>query len=94
MLAGMRAIFPQKLQNRSGEFLAVCIVAVLFGLGHTMQGWTGVALTTLLGVGLGTIMIWRRSIWEAVIAHGFFDASTFALLYFIAKYHPETLHHL
>jgi membrane protease YdiL (CAAX protease family) len=94
MLAGMKAIFPQKLQNRRGEFLAICIVAVLFGLGHTIQGWTGVLLTTLLGVGLGTIMIWRRSIWEAVIAHGFFDASTFALLYFFAKYHPDALHSL
>jgi membrane protease YdiL (CAAX protease family) len=60
---------------------------LLFGSGHTVQGALGVCATTLLGLGLGGIMLWRRSIWEAVIAHGFFDASTFLALYFLTKYH-------
>ncbi|MDB6109069.1 MAG: Abortive infection protein, partial [Pedosphaera sp.] len=67
------------------------VAAVIFGLGHTAQGWSGVAITAFLGLGLGAIMLRHRSIWEAVIAHGFFDAGTFALLYCIAKFHPELL---
>jgi hypothetical protein len=36
-------------------------------------------------------MVWRQSIWEAVLAHGFFDATTFALLWLIQKVNPELL---
>jgi membrane protease YdiL (CAAX protease family) len=91
MLAGFNALFPKSSGNIKKEFGFVCIVAVLFGFGHTLQGMGGVMLTALLGIGLGLIMVWRKSIWEAVIAHGFFDASTFAMLYLMAKYFPEFL---
>jgi membrane protease YdiL (CAAX protease family) len=37
-------------------------------------------LAGALGVGLGLIMVLHRSIWPAVIAHGFFDATSMALL--------------
>ena len=94
MLAGCQALFPAQFATWRGRVMAVGIVGLLFGLGHTTQGFAGVAVTTLLGVGLGTIMLWRRSIWEAVIAHGFFDAATFLFLYLLAKYHPELLHSL
>jgi len=45
-----------------------------------MQGPVAVGLTTLLGFGLGVIMVLHRSIWPAVIAHGMFDATSLALL--------------
>jgi membrane protease YdiL (CAAX protease family) len=38
----------------------------------------------ILGLGLGAIMVLHRSIWPAVIAHGMFDATTFAFLPLIA----------
>jgi membrane protease YdiL (CAAX protease family) len=88
MLAGIGALFPRALQSWRGRAAAILVVAVIFGLGHTAQGAVGVGVTGLLGVGLGVIMLWHRSIWEAVIAHGFFDASTFALLYAVAKIFP------
>jgi membrane protease YdiL (CAAX protease family) len=34
----------------------------------------------LLGLMLGLIIVLHKSIWPAVIAHGLFDATTFALL--------------
>jgi membrane protease YdiL (CAAX protease family) len=34
----------------------------------------------LLGLGLGLIMVFHRSIWPAVLAHGFFDATSMALI--------------
>ena len=86
MLAGVNALFPNWMSKLSGQITAVIIIAVLFGLAHTTQGLAGVMVTTILGVGLGAIMVWHRSIWEAVLAHGFFDASTFVFLYVAAKY--------
>ena len=68
------------------------IVSLMFGFGHTYQGVIGVGATTLLGLGLGAIMLWHKSIWHAVIAHGFFDASTFVTLYLLTKYQVGPFH--
>jgi membrane protease YdiL (CAAX protease family) len=70
---------------------AVLLAAVVFGFGHLPQGWGGVYVTGLLGTALGWIMVRHDSIWEAVLAHGFFDASTFAFLYLLANYFPASL---
>ena len=43
------------------------------------------SLTQRIMLGLGVIMILHRSIWPAVLAHGFFNATTFALLPLIAR---------
>lgn len=86
MLAGLKALFPWLFENRMRQMIAVCIVAIFFGFGHLSQGLMGVAMTTALGVGLGAILVFHGSIWPAVIAHGFFDATSFFLLYVIAKY--------
>ncbi|MDB6066340.1 MAG: hypothetical protein JWR26_2548 [Pedosphaera sp.] len=91
MLAGIGALFPRLFESWRGRIMAVAMVAVLFGLGHTAQGPAGVALTGFLGLGLGIVMLWHRSIWEAVIAHGFFDASTFVFVYLLVKYGPQNL---
>lgn len=80
LLAGFRRLWPQVFGSEAGQMIAVCIGAVLFGLGHLPQGWLGVVATTVLGLALGTIMVKHRSIWPAVIAHGAFDATTFAML--------------
>jgi membrane protease YdiL (CAAX protease family) len=45
----------------------------------------------VLGFGLGWIMVRHQSAWEAILAHGFFDAATFAALYFVATYAPDAL---
>jgi membrane protease YdiL (CAAX protease family) len=88
MLAGIGALFPRQFATWRGKAVGIVIVSLLFGMGHTAQGAAGVGITAVLGLGLGTIMLAHRSIWPAVIAHGFFDASTFAALYVISKYYP------
>lgn len=80
VLAAIAALFPRLYETTKGKMLAVFVVAVVFGLGHLPQGLGGVVLVTGLGVGLGAIMVFHRSMWDAVLAHGFFDATTFALL--------------
>lgn len=85
-LAGLRNLWPQRFGSRKGEILGVLLTAVVFGLGHLPQGILGVALTGLVGACLGGIMIYHRSIWPAVLAHGFFDATSLALLPLVLKH--------
>jgi membrane protease YdiL (CAAX protease family) len=87
MLSGMAHVAPKWFGSVQGQVFAVCLAAISFGLGHLTQGWGGVLMTAFLGIGLGLIMIWHRTIWTAVFAHGFFDATSFFLIYFVTKYH-------
>ena len=79
-LAGMRALWPQHFGSRTGQLTAVLIAAVIFGSAHLSMGIMAALMAGLLGLGLGAIMVGHRSIWPAVIAHGLFDATTFAML--------------
>jgi membrane protease YdiL (CAAX protease family) len=91
MLAGWNALFPPSRPGILGQFLGVLVAALIFGIGHLPQGMGGAAATGLLGLGLGFIMVRHRSIWEAVFAHGFFNATTFLMLYWLARYHPTMM---
>ena len=80
MLAGMRALWPNKFGTWQGQCLAVTLIAVVFGAMHFSMGPVAVALAAVVGWFLGLIIVFHRSIWPAVIAHGLFDATTFAVL--------------
>lgn len=71
---------PEWKVSIPGRLLVIGIAAVVFGLGHLPQGWGGVVLTGILGAGLGSILLFHRSLWIAVLAHGFFDATSFVLI--------------
>jgi membrane protease YdiL (CAAX protease family) len=75
-LAGMRALWPNIFGSRNGEIAAVALIAIVFGLLQLIMA----AMASVIGFFLGVIMIVHRSIWPAVIAHGMFDATAFALL--------------
>ncbi len=79
-LAGLRALWPRFFSTRAGELRAVLLIAVVFGAAHFRMGLLAAFFAFLLGIFLGAIMVMHRSIWPAVVAHGFFDALTFALL--------------
>jgi membrane protease YdiL (CAAX protease family) len=85
-LAGLRTIFPGAFGSRRGEVLAVFLIAVIFGAAHINMGVLAVAMTGVLGIFLGLIMMFHRSIWPAVLAHGFFDATSMALLPWVMDY--------
>jgi len=91
VLAGFARIWPEGLGTTTGQVVAAALAAVVFGIGHLTQGWGGVALTGAVGLGLGLVIVWRRSIWEAVLAHGFFDATSLVLLRLVAIHAPEAL---
>ena len=85
MIAGVVLVLPARWQGRRGEILAVILGSVVFGLGHLPQGIGGVLLTGVLGLGLGGILIGHRSLWIAVLAHGFFDATSFLGLWAVDR---------
>lgn len=89
MISLLGRLAPGWFGGRLGPWFALIPVAILFGLGHTAQGMVGVAATTVLGLGLGAIMLFHRSLWDAVLAHGFFNATTFALLPWLAHLIPQ-----
>jgi membrane protease YdiL (CAAX protease family) len=88
-LGGMRVLWPRHFGSRLGQFAAVGLAAIVFGLGHLPQGPAAVGLTGLLGFGLGAIMVLHRSIWPAVAAHGAFDATSMALLPWVLDQVPR-----
>lgn len=91
MLAGLAGVFPRVFGGRAGPWLAVVPVALLFGVGHLYMGWPAVALTSVLGLALGAIMVAHRTIWDAAIAHALFDAGSFAMLAWTAQRNPHLL---
>lgn len=88
-LAGLRALWPRWFNSRAGQILGMGIAAVFFGLAHVRMGLLAVFMTAVLGFGLGIIMVLHRSIWPAVMAHGFFNAATFAVLPWLTEKLPE-----
>lgn len=85
-LAAMRKLWPNKFGNRAGQIGAIALIAIVFGLAHLSLGVIAAAMATILGLALGIIMVMHESIWPAVIAHGMFDATTFALIPFALQH--------
>ena len=79
-LTGLRRLWPSWFGGPTGQVAALVLTSVLFGLAHAPMGVLAVAFTTGIGLLLGAIMIGHRSIWPAVIAHGAFDATSFAMI--------------
>ena len=79
-LAGMRALWPHQFGSTAGRVCAVFIAAIIFGLAHLSMGILAALVAGVLGLGLGLIMVFHNSIWPAVLAHGFFDATSMAFI--------------
>jgi len=67
---------------KSAKLIAVVGAALLFAAIHTEQGLVGVAVTFLDGLFFGWLRFHYRSVWAAVLAHGF--SNTLGLLVFFA----------
>lgn len=82
-LAALRELFPGRFGSRYGEVMAVALIAIVFGAGHIPMGVYAALIAGTFGFMLGLVLIWHRSVWPAVFAHGFMDATSFAVLPFI-----------
>ena len=48
-----------------------------------------IGATALIGFALGSIMVFHRSTWLAVIAHGMFDAASFVMIALVIDKLPQ-----
>lgn len=80
LLAGLRGVWPGSFDSWGGKIAVITIAALLFGVGHLPQGLLAAGGITIVGFCLGWIMVYHRSIWPSVMAHGLFDATSLAFL--------------
>jgi hypothetical protein len=67
-----------------GAWIVACVVqGAVFGTAHAYQNPLGIAITGMLGVLMGLLVLASgRNLWPVIIGHGLFDASRFVLFYF------------
>ncbi|MCM3878842.1 MAG: CPBP family intramembrane metalloprotease [Vicinamibacterales bacterium] len=62
-------------QHLGGGRVGLILYSLIFGLGHSLQGWDAVLTTTLLGAFWGYVYLTRRSIVAPVVSHSGFNAA-------------------
>ena len=62
-------------QYLGGAHVGLILYSLVFGLGHSLQGWDAVMTTAMLGAFWGWIYITRRSIVAPVVSHSGFNAA-------------------
>ena len=62
-------------QHLGGAHVGLVLYSVVFGLGHSLQGWDAVLTTAILGAFWGYVYIARRSIVAPVVSHSGFNAA-------------------
>lgn len=62
------------------SLVAVLASAAVFSLGHGYEGSAGVATVGLIGVGLGLIYLWRKSLVAPIVIHFLMDFLSIVLL--------------
>ncbi|MEO5741990.1 MAG: CPBP family intramembrane glutamic endopeptidase [Vicinamibacterales bacterium] len=62
-------------QYLGGAYMGLILYSLVFGLGHSLQGWDAVLTTAMLGAFWGWIYISRRSIVAPVVSHSGFNAA-------------------
>ncbi|RIK30495.1 MAG: hypothetical protein DCC56_09225 [Anaerolineae bacterium] len=69
--------------NASFKFFAGALTnALLFGLAHAYQGWTGAATSVVFGFVLSTIYhLNGRNLWACILFHGIFDTPGLIFIY-------------
>lgn len=56
-----------------GPAVGLLITSLLFGLGHTIQGWDAALITGTLGALWGAAYLWRRSATGPMVNHALFN---------------------
>jgi membrane protease YdiL (CAAX protease family) len=69
-----RGYFQRQFGALTGsKWVAVCLQAVLFGVGHGYQGVQAMAKVALFGALFGVLAIWRGSLKPGIMAHALGD---------------------
>lgn len=80
-----RGFLLTRLKRLFGNWwLAIPASAVLFALGHGYQGVLAMVITGILGVILGVLFVWRKSLVPCIVYHTIHNTVAFALMRFVA----------
>jgi membrane protease YdiL (CAAX protease family) len=71
-------------QYLGGAYVGLILYSLVFGLGHSLQGWDAVLTTAMMGLFWGYIYIKRRSIVAPVVSHSGFNAAEI-LVYLVSR---------
>jgi membrane protease YdiL (CAAX protease family) len=71
-------------QHLGGGTVGLVLYSLVFGLGHSLQGWDAVLATATLGLFWGYVYLSRRSIVAPVVSHSAFNAAEI-LVYLVGK---------
>ncbi len=70
-------------QKYLGWVFAVMMTSILFGLGHSYQGMTGIILTGVVGIFYAlAFFASRKNLWVPILIHGLYDTSAFLIIFF------------
>jgi membrane protease YdiL (CAAX protease family) len=72
------------LGNKKGGWIFACLInSLLFGLGHTYQGISGVILLGIVGLLYALFYLGSgRNLWVPILMHGLYDTSAFLVIFF------------
>ena len=72
------------LGHRKGSWVMACLInSILFGLGHTYQGISGVILLGIVGLLYALFYLGSgRNLWVPILIHGLYDTSAFLVIFF------------
>ena len=71
-------------QHLGGAYVGLILYSLVFGIGHSLQGWDAVLTTAMLGAFWGYVYIARRSIVASVVSHSGFNAAEI-FLYLVSR---------
>jgi membrane protease YdiL (CAAX protease family) len=63
----------------------IVLQALIFGVAHGYQGWKGMSTITVLGILLGAVAFWRRSLRPGMITHAWLDFVSGMLLRYVGR---------
>ncbi len=66
--------------TRHARWIAMLVVAVIFGLAHFYQGILGTAHAIWMGIALGAFYLLSRSLWTVIVGHAVYNILTATLI--------------
>jgi membrane protease YdiL (CAAX protease family) len=72
------------LGNKNRSWIFACLInSILFGIGHTYQGISGVILLSIVGLLYALFYLGSsRNLWVPILMHGLYDTSAFLVIFF------------
>ncbi len=69
--------------NKNGGWILACIInSILFGIGHTYQGISGVILLGIVGLLYALFYLGSgRNLWVPILMHGLYDTTAFLVIF-------------